>query len=355
MLALKATELKKTLMIQSSSPYWQGELWKKALADAIKDPRELFGVLDLPQEYLTAALQVSKIFPLRVTRSFVARMQPGNIHDPLLLQVLPLHMETTLTPGYSTDPVGDLEASKYPGVLHKYHGRVLLVTTGACGVHCRYCFRRHFPYSDANPVADQWHKALQYIAGDPTINEVILSGGDPLSLSDEKLLHLATRLANIPHISTLRIHSRLPVVLPQRVTDALIGPLAATRLQIVMVIHANHANEIDTDVALAMQRLQNYAIPVLNQAVLLRRVNDEATTLANLSKTLFTHGVMPYYLHTLDQVQGAAHFAVDGERTHAVYTELSRQLPGYLLPKLVTEHPGAAFKSPVYSTRNTGD
>jgi EF-P beta-lysylation protein EpmB len=349
MLALKATELKKTLMIQSSSPYWQGELWKKALADAIKNPCELFAVLNLPHEYLPAALEVSKVFPLRVTRSFVARMQPGNIHDPLLLQVLPLHMESTLTPGYSTDPVGDLGASKYPGVLHKYHGRVLLVTTGACAVHCRYCFRRHFPYSDANPSADHWQNALQYIAGDSSINEVILSGGDPLSLSDHKLLHLATRLANIPHISTLRIHSRLPVVLPQRISDALIGPLTATRLQIVMVIHANHVNEIDTDVITAMQRLQSYGIQVLNQSVLLRRVNDEPTTLANLSKTLFAHGVMPYYLHTLDKVQGAAHFAVDGERMHAIYTELSRQLPGYLLPKLVTEHAGAAFKTPVYN------
>jgi EF-P beta-lysylation protein EpmB len=341
-------------MIQSSLPYWQGDLWKKPLADAIKDPRELFNILQLPHEYLAAALEVTKVFPLRVTRSFVARMQPGNINDPLLLQVLPLHVEKELTPGYSTDPVGDLMASKQPGVLHKYHGRVLLVTTGACAVHCRYCFRRHFPYSQANPAADHWQTALQYIAEDPSINEVILSGGDPLSLSDQKLLSLASQLGKIQHIRSLRIHSRLPVVLPQRISDALIDPLTASRLQIIMVIHSNHANEIDADVVSALRKLRQYDIPVLNQAVLLRQVNDNANALAKLSKTLFTHGVMPYYLHTLDKVQGAAHFAVDSQRMHTVYTELCRQLPGYLVPKLVTEHAGADFKTPVFNPRSPG-
>ena len=336
-------------MIQSSSPYWQGDSWKKALADAIKDPHELFDILQLPQGYLDAAREVAKVFPLRVTRGFVARMQPRNIDDPLLLQVLPLHVEKALLPGYSTDPVGDLAASQYPGVLHKYHGRVLLVTTGACAVHCRYCFRRHFPYSSANPAADNWQNAIQYIAGDPSVDEVILSGGDPLSLGDSKLLDLTSRLAEIPHISTLRIHSRLPVVLPQRISDALIGPLTTSRLQIVMVIHANHANEIDADVVAALQRLQRYGVPVLNQAVLLRKVNDDAQTLATLSKTLFSYGVMPYYLHTLDAVQGAAHFALDNQRIYAIYTELSRRLPGYLLPKLVSERRGAEFKIPVFS------
>jgi EF-P beta-lysylation protein EpmB len=277
-------------MIQSSAPFWQGHTWKKALAEAIKDPRELFDLLALPRHYLAAAREVAEIFPLRATHSFVARMQAGNIDDPLLLQVLPLHLENQLTPGYNTDPVGDLPASKSPGVIHKYHGRVLLVTTGACAVHCRYCFRRHFPYSTANPAADDWRQALQYIAGDASISEVILSGGDPLSLSDHKLLRLVSLLAQIPHVTTLRIHSRLPVVLPQRLGEAFIAHLAAFGLQIIMVIHANHANEINTEVVASLAQLRRYGIPLLNQSVLLRKINDNAHTLAALSRTLFAHG-----------------------------------------------------------------
>jgi EF-P beta-lysylation protein EpmB len=291
---------------------------------------------------------VAKIFPLRVTHSFAARMRTGDINDPLLLQVLPLHLENQLTPGYSTDPVGDLPASKSPGVIHKYHGRVLLITTGACAIHCRYCFRRHFPYSHANPAADDWHQALQYIARDSSISEVILSGGDPLSLSDQKLLHLASLLAQIPHVTTLRIHSRLPIVVPQRISDTFIAQLAALRLQIVMVIHTNHANEINTEVLTALEQLRRYNIPLLNQSVLLHNINDNARTLAALSRALFAHGVMPYYLHTLDAVQGAAHFAVDKQSLRAIYAELSRLLPGYLLPKLVTERADADYKIPAF-------
>ena len=335
-------------MIQSSAPHWQGDLWKKALADTIKDPRELFAILNLPRQYLAAAMEVAKVFPLRVTRSFVARMRSGDIDDPLLLQVLPLHLEQALTAGYSTDPVGDLAASKSPGVIHKYHGRVLLVTTGACAVHCRYCFRRHFPYSRANPGADDWQNALRYIEGDCSINEVILSGGDPLSLSDEKLLRLAELLGEIPHVTTLRIHSRLPIVLPQRVSDAFVARLASSRLQTVVVVHANHANEIDADVAVALDILRRHGVPLFNQSVLLRKVNDNARILAELSTTLFAHQVMPYYLHTLDAVQGAAHFAVSQERLRSVYHELCRRLPGYLVPKLVTEHAGADYKTPAF-------
>ncbi|WP_455210643.1 EF-P beta-lysylation protein EpmB [Kaarinaea lacus] len=338
-------------MIQSSETYWQGHSWKKALAEAIHDPHELFNILDLPPHYLDAAITVAKNFPLRATRSFVSRMQPRNINDPLLLQVLPVHCENNLIPGYKTDPVGDLLASKKPGVIHKYHGRVLLVTTGACAVHCRYCFRRHFPYSQANPATEDWRQALQYIAEDASIGEVILSGGDPLSLSDQKLLRLVSLLAQIPHVNTLRIHSRLPIVLPQRISGAFIDQLTASRLQTVMVIHANHANEINAEVVTALDVLHQYNIPLLNQSVLLRRVNDNADALASLSRKLFSHGVMPYYLHTLDPVQGAAHFAVDQTHMQAVYNELSRQLPGYLLPKLVTEHAGALYKTPVFQVQ----
>jgi EF-P beta-lysylation protein EpmB len=342
-------------MIQSSAPIWQFNLWKKALAEAIKDPRELFDLLNLPQHYLAAAQEVAKIFPLRVTRSFVARMRPGDINDPLLLQVLPLHLENQLVAGYNTDPVGDGLASKSPGVIHKYHGRVLLVTTGACAVHCRYCFRRHFPYSQANPATNDWDSAVQYIAGDASISEVILSGGDPLSLSDQKLLRLASLLAQIPHVSTLRIHSRVPIVLPERISDALLNNLTASRLQTIMVIHTNHTHEINDEVAAALELLRKFRIPLLNQSVLLRKVNDSVHTLATLSKTLFAHGVMPYYLHTLDAVQGAAHFAVNNHRMQGIYRELSRQLPGYLLPKLVSDHAGSDYKIPAFHNNDQCD
>jgi len=337
-------------MIQSSAPYWQGDNWKKALAEAIKDPRELFEILQLPAEHLAAAIEVSKTFPLRVTHSFVARMRSQDIHDPLLLQVLPLHWENQFTSGYSTDPVGDLAASKTPGVIHKYHGRVLLVTTGACAVHCRYCFRRHFPYAQANPTTDQWQYALEYIASDPNIGEVILSGGDPLSLSDHKLIQLFRALEKIPHVTTLRIHSRLPIVLPQRVNEAFAAQLTASRLQTVMVIHANHANEINSEVTAALGILRHHGITLLNQTVLLHQINDNARDLAVLSRSLFAQGVLPYYLHTLDAVQGAAHFGVTLERTRQIYHELSKQLPGYLLPKLVKEVAGAAYKIPAFTT-----
>ena len=336
-------------MIQSSATYWQSPSWKKALADAIDDPLELFDLLDLPAHFLATANTVAKTFPLRVTHSFAARMLSGDINDPLLLQVLPLHLENQLVSGYSTDPVGDLPASKAPGVIHKYHGRVLLVTTGACAVHCRYCFRRHFPYPRANPATDDWNQALDYIAKDASIHEVILSGGDPLSLSDRKLLRLTSLLAQIQHVTTLRIHSRLPIVLPQRISNALVAQLSTSRLQIVMVIHANHANEINDEVISALKQLRQLNTPLLNQSVLLRKINDDAQTLAALSKKLFEHGVMPYYLHTLDAVQGAAHFAVDKQRTQSIYAELSRLLPGYLLPRLVSEQAGGEYKIPAFT------
>jgi EF-P beta-lysylation protein EpmB len=335
-------------MIQSSAPYWQGGTWKRALAEAIKDPCELFEILQLPREYLPEAIEVSNVFPLRVTHSFITRMRPRDPHDPLLLQVLPLHLENSITAGYSTDPVGDLTASKAPGVIHKYVGRVLLVTTGACAVHCRYCFRRHFPYAQANPAANQWQNALRYIAGDSSISEVILSGGDPLSLSDQKLKQVVQQLDKIPHVTTLRIHSRLPIVLPQRISEPFVAQLTATRLQIVMIIHANHSNEINSEVTAALDMCRRYGVPLLNQSVLLHRINDDPSDLAALSKTLFAAGVLPYYLHTLDAVQGAAHFAVAKERIIQIYDELSKRLPGYLLPKLVKEIAGAEYKVPFF-------
>ncbi len=273
-------------------------------------------------------------------------MRKGDIDDPLLRQVLPLAEEEAEVPGFIGDPVGDLAAAAVPGVLHKYRGRVLLVTTGACAVHCRYCFRRHFPYADSNPSVQQWQGALEYIHGHSDITEVILSGGDPLAFSDSRLADLVEQVAAIPHVKRLRIHTRLPIVLPSRVDKNLLAWLQRTRLQKVVVVHANHANEIDEEVRAAMRKLRDAGTMLLNQSVLLKGVNDSAEELADLSERLFEAGILPYYLHLLDRVQGAAHFEVDRARALWLMQVLRARLPGYLVPRLVREQPGADSKTP---------
>lgn len=322
--------------------------WQKLLAQAINNPAELLEMLNLPADALPLGQLAARQFTLRVPRGYVARMRKGDPDDPLLRQVFPLHDEEILLPGYTADPVGDLAAMPVPGLLHKYHGRVLLVTTGACAIHCRYCFRRHFPYSDANPASHDWDPALDYIASDTTINEVILSGGDPLTLSDQRLAPLAQRLSHIPHLRRLRIHTRLPIVLPERVDATLLGWLHHSPLKTVMVIHANHANEIDATVTMALSRLIQAGVVLLNQSVLLHGVNNSARALIELSERLFEAGVTPYYLHLLDKVQGASHFDVDLYQARQLMQQLRNCLPGYLVPQLVHEHAGASSKLPVY-------
>jgi L-lysine 2,3-aminomutase len=331
-------------MIPGSAAFRQVSEWQSALARAITDPAELLAAVDLGPEWLPAAQAAARLFPLRVPRGFVARMRPRDPRDPLLRQVLPLAEECLTAEGFRADPVGDGDAMVTPGVLHKYHGRVLLTVTGACAVQCRYCFRRHFPYTDANPAADRWRGALEYIAGDDSISEVILSGGDPLTLSDRRLAGLARSLDDIAHLRRLRIHTRLPIVLPERVNDELLSWLGAGRLKTVVVVHANHANEIDAAVRAASARLKAAGIELLNQSVLLRGVNDSAEALADLSEALFKAGVLPYYLHRLDKVQGAAHFEVPDAVARQLMMELNRLLPGYLVPRLVREIPGAPGK-----------
>lgn len=318
--------------------------WQAVLARAITDPAELLATVGLGEEWLPAARAAARLFPLRVPRGFVARMRPGDPHDPLLRQVLPLAEECVAEEGFGTDPVGDLAAMSVPGVLHKYRGRVLLTSTGACAVHCRYCFRRHFPYAGANAAADHWRAALEYVAGDDSISEVILSGGDPLSLSDRRLAELAHGLHDIAHLRRLRLHTRLPIVLPERVNGELLDWLGTTRLRTVVVVHANHANEIDSPVRAALARLKDAGVELLNQSVLLRGVNDSAEALTALSEAMFEAGVLPYYLHMLDRVQGAAHFEVHDEIARDLMAELNKRLPGYLVPRLVREIPGAPGK-----------
>lgn len=321
--------------------------WQHALAQAVTDPEELLTLLQLDPALLPAARSAAKLFPLRVPRGFIARMQRGNPADPLLLQVLPLGAELQETQGFSADPVGDIASRIAPGVLHKYQGRALLIATGACGVHCRYCFRRHFPYGAETASGDHWRTALSAIRADPSIHEVILSGGDPLGLNDRRLHELTRQLELIPHVRRLRIHSRQPIVLPERVDVGLLSWLRGVRLQKVLVLHANHAQELDTNVASACQALRESGVTLLNQSVLLKGVNDSAEALIDLSKSLFAAGILPYYLHLLDRVQGAAHFEVPEAPAQALLRQLSAALPGYLVPKLVREISGRTSKTPV--------
>ena len=328
-------------MITSTVSGWQAEL-----AAAFRNPCDLLKELELPAETSGVTEATLRQFPMCVPRSFVRRMHKADPRDPLLRQVLPLKVEERAFPDDAKDPVGDMPAMRQPGVLHKYRGRVLLIATGACAIHCRYCFRRHFPYNTAHARAGRWQHALEYIAGDDSVHEVILSGGDPLSLLDQKLAELADELAAIPHVHRLRLHTRLPVVLPSRVTAPLLSLLTATPLQVVVVVHVNHPNELDEEVRAALARLAETGATLLNQAVLLSGVNDNADALSALSEALFSAGVLPYYLHQLDRVQGAAHFAVEDRQALALLTTLRKHLPGYLVPRLVREEPGGHSKVP---------
>ncbi|MDX1964144.1 MAG: EF-P beta-lysylation protein EpmB [Pirellulales bacterium] len=321
--------------------------WHQELRDAIRDPAELCRLLDLPAEIAAHAAPAIRDFPLFVPRDFLARMRPGDPRDPLLMQVLPTAAETTIITQFSPDPVGDLAAVVTPGLLHKYPGRALLILTGACAVHCRYCFRRHFPYAELPRSLAQWRPALDHLAADNSLSEIILSGGDPLILRDELLGELATQLATIPHLRRLRVHTRLPIMIPRRVTDELLGWLRGTRLSPIMVVHANHPAELVSSAAAALRRLVQAGIPTLNQAVLLRGINDSAAVQAELSARLLDLGVLPYYLHQLDRVAGGAHFEVPISTGLQILGELQATLPGYAVPRYVQEVPGARGKTPL--------
>ncbi|WP_223826060.1 EF-P beta-lysylation protein EpmB [Spongiibacter pelagi] len=332
---------------QLNRPNWRAQDWQTQLSGMIRDPAVLFERLGLNPADQADFSQALEQFPFRVTEAFVAKMEAGNWRDPLLLQILPRGEEQLITPGYSNDPLGEAEANPVPGLIHKYHGRVLLIATSACAVHCRYCFRRSFPYSENAPSQTEWQQALDYIADRPDIHEVILSGGDPLALSNSYLEKLITRIADIPHIRTLRIHTRFPLVLPARIEKELISLFQRTRLNVVMVIHCNHANEIDEDTTQALSQLKHAGVALLNQSVILRGVNDTAVIQCQLSHTLFQAGVLPYYLHLLDRVNGAGHFEVREEQAMTLLNELRNLLPGYLVPKLVREIAGEQSKTPV--------
>ncbi|HSG63376.1 MAG TPA: EF-P beta-lysylation protein EpmB [Gammaproteobacteria bacterium] len=320
--------------------------WQAALRSAIRNADELFDYLELDSEQIAMLEPAVSEFPLLVPRGFAARMRKRDAFDPLLRQVLPVAREHDRVDGFGHDPLGEAGVSR-GGLVRKYSGRVLLVTTAACPVHCRYCFRRHFPYASQTASRDGWDGALAEIEAATDVSEVILSGGDPLSLSNDRLRELVTRIEMIDHVVTLRVHSRFPIVVPERVDDGLLELLAATRLSTVVVVHCNHAQEIDNAVADALERLRQAPVTLLNQSVLLRGVNDEAATLCALSRRLFAVGVLPYYLHALDPVAGAAHFDVPPARAEALIEAVRSELPGYLVPRLVREVPGRASKTPL--------
>jgi EF-P beta-lysylation protein EpmB len=323
------------------------EDWLSQLADVVTNPDELLHLLNVDADArLLAGREAKRLFPLRVPRAFIARMEKGNPDDPLLRQVLTTQEEFVAAPGFSTDPLEE-QHSVVPGLLHKYQNRALLLVKGGCAVNCRYCFRRHFPYAENQGNKRNWQTAMEYIQAHPELDEIIFSGGDPLMAKDKEIDWLMTQLEAISHVKRLRIHSRLPIVIPARITDALVARFAGSSLQVLLVNHINHANEIDDAFRAAMSRLREAKVTLLNQSVLLRGVNDNARTLATLSNALFDAGVMPYYLHVLDKVQGAAHFLVTDEEARNIVRELLTLVSGYMVPKLAREIGGEPSKTPL--------
>jgi EF-P beta-lysylation protein EpmB len=331
-------------MIPRTELLWQ---WQKSMAEAVTDPVDLIQQLELDATLIPEAKKAANKFSLRVPSRYVDLMKRGDLTDPLLRQVLPIDSELIQQDGFSDDPVGDVNAMAESGLLHKYHGRALLITTGACAIHCRFCFRRNFPYSDHLADPAHWHSTVAYIESHPELDEVILSGGDPLMMSDQRLSNLIQAIAKIDHVKRLRIHSRMPVVLPERITPPLLQLFAESRLKIILVMHANHPNEVVDDFAEAAKQLTGVGVMLLNQSVLLKGVNDATSILAELSERLFSIGVLPYYLHLLDRARGTAHFEVSEEAAVEIYRQLLAQLPGYLVPRMVREIEGATSKLPL--------
>lgn len=320
--------------------------WQQQLAQCITDPEKLLEYLDIPPADYRNSFAARKLFPVRVPLPFVMRMEQGNPNDPLLRQVMTSQDEFIEQTGFSNDPLAE-QQPPLPGLLHKYKNRVLLMVRTACAINCRYCFRRHFPYQDNSIGREQLDDIAQYVNQDSQINEVILSGGDPLMANDNHLEKLIKLIEPIEHVTRLRIHTRLPVVIPARVTNQLLELFSCSRLNVVMVLHINHANEIDSSLRAAIAQMKHAGVTILNQAVLLKSINDDVQSQVDLSETLFDAGVLPYYLHLLDKVNGAVHFDSDEQQAIAMMHQLYKKLPGFLVPKLVREIGGQAHKTPI--------
>jgi EF-P beta-lysylation protein EpmB len=330
-------------MIPLSDQSWQRQSWQQLLSSSLLKVEDLLAYLELdlpPSQWLEMP-----DFPLLVPVPYLSRIEKGNSKDPLLLQVLPLSSELQQSPEFTNDPLEETSLTTCKGLLHKYQGRVLIITSGACAINCRYCFRRHFPYQEHQPDSNAWESIFDYIARHASISEVILSGGDPLILNDSRLAWIASKLAKVPHVKRLRIHSRLPIVIPQRISPALLDWIEASPLKIVMVIHCNHPNELDQQVAQYLQKLHRAGVSLLNQSVLLAGINDSAEIIISLSEKLYEMNVLPYYLHRLDKVSGTRHFDVSSDAARRIYQHVISALPGYLVPKLVEDNVGTTSKT----------
>lgn len=331
-------------MITRSAVTWHTEDWQQQLSQVVTSVDELWQLLELPAEALTGALQAARQFPLRVPRAFVAKIRKRDINDPLLRQIVPLGSELLPPPDFVSDPLAERSSNPHQGLLHKYQSRVLVIAGSACAVHCRYCFRRHFPYQDNQLSQTQFDALLDYLRQHPEVNEVILSGGDPLVTSNARLQRWVEALESLPQLTRLRLHTRTPVVVPERIDNGLLQLLKNTRLKTIMVLHCNHANELDTNFDNAMAHLKDASVTLLNQAVLLRGVNDSLDAQVDLSERLFDAGLLPYYLHLLDKVAGAQEFAITDAEAFELYRQMAARLPGFLLPRLTREVPGAPAK-----------
>ena len=332
----------------ASQPIYLYSDWKAELSNSISSIDELLNQLGLKAEDLNTTEQAASQFPIKVPQPFVQLMEYGNPEDPLLKQVLPISSELQVDNNFNIDPVGESSFNPVPGIVHKYRNRVLMIISPNCAINCRYCFRRHFPYQENRQSKQQWMQALDYLKKRPEINEVIYSGGDPLAANDHFLSWLTGEIESIKHIKRLRIHTRLPVVIPSRIDDQFLHWLTSTRLKPTIVLHINHANEIGTALSQGVKRLRQAGITVLNQSVLLKGINDNSDQLICLSETLFDAGILPYYLHMLDPVQGASHFDVPKEQAVDIFNQIQSELPGFLMPKLVREIAGESSKSLIF-------
>lgn len=332
-------------MIPQTDTSWQTQNWQEQMINAVRDAKELCSIVRINPSDIglseTAAIQ----FPIMVPRAFIQKMERGNPKDPLLLQVLNSNQEDLRPEGYSTNPLNESSFNVAPGLIHKYHGRVLMIVSGKCAVNCRYCFRRSFPYNDNNPSRSDWLQAFDYIAKDKSITEVIFSGGDPLSAPDRHLSWIVDHLEKIKHLKRLRIHTRFPVVIPERICDAFLKWVEKTKLKIQLVLHINHPNEINNELVQAIIKLRPYGINVLNQSVLLKDINDNLETQIALQEKSNEAGILPYYLHCLDPIEGASHFDVNKIKAESLIKEMRVKLPGYLVPRLAVEIPGEASKT----------